>query len=257
MLVLFCFRLATGLIGSLLLFSPHHVNPRFYRAHFLIALGLLAASFALSWSTAGMLLQGAMIASMVTCFLGSVSWSLDRAPAGRSLIILAFTLLVGCLALLEKDAATPTQRELNSQAAFGWRFLDDLTSAGVLGTATTAMLMGHSYLIAPSMSLAPLMHLLAGFLVATLGRILFATLGLWQWSADHSLTNLGDVTVLWLPLRWGLGFLGPLLLAWMAWQAARIRSTQSATGILYVVVIFCFLGELTSQLLWLNTGSML
>ena len=28
-----------------------------------------------------------------------------------------------------------------------------------------------------------------------------------------------------------------------------IRSTQSATGILYVVVIFCFLGELTGQLL--------
>src|SRR5439155_1443881 len=40
-----------------------------------------------------------------------------------------------------------------------------------------------------------------------------------------------------------------LALAWMAWQAARIRSTQSVTGILYVVVIFCFLGELTNQLL--------
>jgi hypothetical protein len=40
----------------------------------------------------------------------------------------------------------------------------------------------------------------------------------------------------------------------MAWQSARIRSTQSATGILYVVVIFCFLGELTSQLLLGSTG---
>ena len=45
------------------------------------------------------------------------------------------------------------------------------------------------------------------------------------------------------------GFVAPLALDWMAWQTARIRSTQSATGILYVVVIFCFLGELTSQLL--------
>jgi hypothetical protein len=35
----------------------------------------------------------------------------------------------------------------------------------------------------------------------------------------------------------------------MAWESAKIRSTQSATGILYVVVIFCFLGELSSQLL--------
>ena len=44
-----------------------------------------------------------------------------------------------------------------------------------------------------------------------------------------------------------------LILGALAWQAAKIRSTQSATGILYVVVIFCFLGELTSQLL-LNTS---
>jgi hypothetical protein len=54
---------------------------------------------------------------------------------------------------------------------------------------------------------------------------------------------------LWLPLRWGLGFAAPLGLTWMAWQTARIRSTQSATGILYVVVVFCFLGELTALLL--------
>jgi hypothetical protein len=35
----------------------------------------------------------------------------------------------------------------------------------------------------------------------------------------------------------------------MAWQTARIRSTQSATGILYVVVICSFLGELTGAVL--------
>jgi hypothetical protein len=71
------------------------------------------------------------------------------------------------------------------------------------------------------------------------------------------LTNLNDVTILWLPLRWGVGFVAPLVLAWMAWQAARMRSTQSATGILYVAVIFCFLGELSGQLLWSTTGQLL
>jgi len=45
-----------------------------------------------------------------------------------------------------------------------------------------------------------------------------------------------------------VGLVAPLVLTWMAWQTARIRSTQSATGILYVVVIFCFLGELTGLL---------
>jgi hypothetical protein len=114
--------------------------------------------------------------------------------------------------------------------------------------------MGHSYLVAPAMSLSPLLRLLAA-LAAALGlRVLVAGAALWSWTAGHSLLNLEDENVLWLPLRWGLGFLGPAVLGWMAWQAARIRSTQSATGILYVVVIFCFLGELTSQLLAGSSG---
>ena len=50
-------------------------------------------------------------------------------------------------------------------------------------------------------------------------------------------------------MRWLVGLAAPAVLCWMAWQTARIRSTQSATGILYVVVIFCFLGELLGQLL--------
>jgi hypothetical protein len=40
----------------------------------------------------------------------------------------------------------------------------------------------------------------------------------------------------------------------MAWETARIRSTQSATGILYVVTIVVFLGELLSMLLIDKTG---
>ena len=38
-------------------------------------------------------------------------------------------------------------------------------------------------------------------------------------------------------------------------QAMQFKSRElDATGILYVVVIFCFLGELTSQVLLRNTG---
>jgi len=59
---------------------------------------------------------------------------------------------------------------------------------------------------------------------------------------------------LWLPVRWGIGLLGPLVFGWLAYRTAKIRSTQSATGILYVVVILAFLGELTSLLLLRDTG---
>ena len=56
-----------------------------------------------------------------------------------------------------------------------------------------------------------------------------------------------------LALRWLAGLIGLAVLAWMSWQTLKIPNTQSATGILYVAVIFAFLGELTSQLLSAQT----
>jgi hypothetical protein len=88
--------------------------------------------------------------------------------------------------------------------------------------------------------------------VTVLLRTMLAVVGLWYWTADTSLVNLESG--LWLVPRWGLGLVGPFALGWMAWESAKIRSTQSATGILYVAVIFCFLGELTSQLLLTRNG---
>jgi hypothetical protein len=123
--------------------------------------------------------------------------------------------------------------------------VQDAAAAGVLGLATTAMLMGHWYLIAPTMSLAPLMRLIKGLFIALGVRLLTATVDL---IAATSTGSMDTTAWLWLASRWGAGLIGPAVLAWMAWESAKIRSTQSATGILYVVVIFVFMGELTDQL---------
>jgi hypothetical protein len=246
MLALFCLRLAVGLIGCLLLLPPAQINPRFYRTHFLTALGLGVVALAFSWDAVWGWPGLALGAGVVLSFLGSLSWSLEGSPGGRTSIVLAF--------LGFATALTLTELRLVPTVPGPWLLLGSFTSAALLGTSTTAMLMGHSYLIAPAMSLAPLLRLLAALGVAVVLRGAVAAVALGSWTEGHSLFNLGDETVLWLPLRWGLGLLAPLVLDWMAWQAARIRSTQSATGILYVVVIFCFLGELTSQLLLGSTG---
>jgi hypothetical protein len=245
MVSIFCLRLAAGLTASLLLLSPAQVNPRFFRTHFLVALGLTAAALAFCWSGAGPALAAALVAGLLLAFAGSVVWSLERAPAGRLLMALTAADLLAALTLLEVAGAAPGD--------LPWVLAGTYTSAALLGTATTAMLIGHSYLVAPAMSMTPLLRLLAALFVATLARLAVSAVGLWSWTGGHSLFTLEDDTVLWLPLRWGLGFLGPLVLAWMAWQTARIRSTQSATGILYVAVIFCFLGELTGQVLLEST----
>ncbi len=247
MLVLFCLRLAAGMLACLPLLSPAQVNPRFYRTHCLVALALTAVAAAFAYETAGSALLIALGCAAALCLAGFFAWSLEGAPLGRTLTMAATVALAAGLVLIET---------VTDQPGLGWRLAADATSAALLGSATTAMLMGHMYLIAPGMTMAPLMRLLAALLAATVARLVLAALalGLWSSTPGHSLFTLEDETVLWLPVRWALGFAAPLVLGVMAWQTARIRSTQSATGILYVVVIFCFLGELTGQLLQSTTG---
>jgi hypothetical protein len=247
MLPVFCLRLAAGMMACLLLLSPGPgkagrplVNPRFYRTHCLTALGLACVALLFEYDSATWPVLAAAGAALALAFLGSVAWSLEGAPGGRALFVLTLFALLAGLALRETaPAAGPTAAALAG----------GLTSAALLGAALTAMLMGHSYLIAPAMSLRPLMRLLAALVLALAARAAADGYALVRWTGGHSLGNLEGDVALWLPVRWGVGFVAPLALTWMAWQAARIRSTQSATGILYVVVIFCFLGELTALLL--------
>jgi hypothetical protein len=245
MLAVFCLRLAFGLLASLLLLLAFSINQKFYRVHFLTALALLAGAAVLLHGEADPLLWWLLLPSLLLCVAGSISWHLDNAPFGKLWIILAALSSGVNLLLLSGLHSSPLI------------LADDFTSAAVLGTATTSMLLGHSYLIAPTMSIQPLLRLVLALGGALVCRLLLALVGLWLWTGQHSRDTLETETMLWLAVRWGIGFLAPAILAWMAWETAKIRSPQSATGILYVVVIVCFLGELTSQLLLSKTGFVL
>jgi hypothetical protein len=110
-----------------------------------------------------------------------------------------------------------------------------------------AMLLGHWYLNAPGMELAPLRQLLMAAAMAVGAQALLSGIGL---ASDYSTKS--EVSIQWLlfvALRWSFGIFGVLGLVWMAWQTLKIPNTQSATGILYVAVIGVFVGELTAALL--------
>ncbi len=246
MLALFCLRLAGGMLASLLLLRPAQINPRFYRVHFLTALTLMVVAAYFLREGADTVTWIALGAGIGLSFLGSLAWSLDKAPGGVTLIVGATTASV--VALLH--SASTLFPEIDSTLLV----VDQLTSGLLLGLATTSMLMGHSYLIAPSMSLQPLLMLIGGCFVALALRSAVSGWVLWGWTRTHSLVRLNDEVNLLLPVRWIVGLIGPAALNVLALQTARIRSTQSATGILYVVVILTFLGEVVSQVLFQMTG---
>ncbi|AGA27274.1 hypothetical protein [Singulisphaera acidiphila] len=234
----FAIRLACGL-ALLLLATPWRiVPPSFFRTHSQIILGLLVLA-ALDMSRAGVNVPaGVVIGAAVLAYLATVTWGLGLprlALPTTSVIVLA---TAGILVAVSRDA----RAEAWALTASG-----RLASAFLMGSTFTAMLLGHHYLTAPAMSISPLRRFVK-CMAGGLGiRAFVAGLSLWFWLNGPPGSNLSaGVSPLFLTIRWGMGFAGLALATVMTWKTVEIRSTQSATGILYIAVIFVLIGELTS-----------
>ena len=120
--------------------------------------------------------------------------------------------------------------------------------AAVSGVALMDMLLGHAYLTASQMTIAPFRRLnlfVAGMLFVRANLAGVATLimprEIWQRDGLFILT------------RWLVGILVPAVFLYMAHDCIKRRSTQSATGILYVAGVLIFIGEIVA--LYLVRGS--
>src|SRR5262245_39772307 len=90
MLAAFSLRLALGMVATLLVLTPAQVNPRFFRAHFQIALGIALAAllFAHLASLQTLGLTASLVAGLVLATLGSVVYAFEGAPGGTLLTVL-------------------------------------------------------------------------------------------------------------------------------------------------------------------------
>jgi protein NrfD len=176
------------------------------------------------------------------------AWHLGWVRIRRPLLLLS--LLAGLAAVL---LAIPPRARMLVAAA-------DLTSVMLLGAAASAMVLGHYYLVVldlPISALRRLTVLLIAFLllrsVVVVVALVAGDMGAYQdlhavasglWSPDG--------VFVWMRLLFGLA--GPLSLAWFIWKTVEIRSTQSATGILYVQLFFVLSGELLAKYLRVAAG---
>src|SRR5438445_577489 len=69
-------------------------------------------------------------------------------------------------------------------------------------------------------------------------------------SFRYYITSVGGI-FFWQRVLFGLA--GPALLSYLTWETAKIRSTQSATGILYVDFFTVVVGEVLAKYLLLAT----
>jgi protein NrfD len=147
---------------------------------------------------------------------------------------------------------TPAQPRLLATVA-------DLTSILLLGAAASAMILGHFYLVVldlPITALRRLTVLLVVGLVLRAAVVAWALAGTPEGLADARLIAAGlwspDGIFVWMRILFGLA--GPLSLVWFIWKTVEIRSTQSATGILYVQLFLVMSGELLAKYLRVAAG---
>jgi len=249
LLATFVFRLSFGMAVAMAWTPYRFVNSGFYRVHLWVLLGLntFAALAVGSQQTGVRGVLALSILAAVASYLGAVVWMYEAAGPGQ--LALYLVALLDLVAALLVSAANRPEGVPDGVFTVGmWSlFADVVTSGLLLGLTMSAMLLGHWYLNTPSMQLRPLQQLIVAMVVVVLLRGLVCGSGLAAEVSQNGIVSTGWCGL--VALRWLSGLFGVAGLAFMTWQTLKIPNTQSATGILYVAVIFSFMGELSSQLL--------
>lgn len=133
--------------------------------------------------------------------------------------------------------------------------LATLAGAMALGSALTGLSLGHWYLVSPSLSVRPLIELTflcLGSLVTQ--AVLIPLLLFLPGPPRDAVQSLFSGYLVFLGVRVVFGLLVPFAAAIMTWRTARIRSLDSATGLLYLVAALVLAGEISARTLFFLTG---
>ena len=132
--------------------------------------------------------------------------------------------------------------------------LNIMSSTALLGSSVFAMLLGHWYLVQFDLDKQLLRRVSIVFVFALLLRCLVLGISLFVYR-DNLLPMIslqGHGLFFWM--RVGMGILLPIILAYMIYETAKMGANQACTGLLYIVVLFIFMGEAVSRYLFFLKG---
>jgi protein NrfD len=275
-LFLFLAHLGVGIVFTLTLVS-REAGVKFFRFNAGLASVLLVIALAFGYNSAPDLAALALARApgdardlvavspgrdLSLLLLSTMAIVVYWATVGRSLAkirpgILWFSVVTGALAIVVEALTLTTLRSLPTQVLTVASFL---SSAALLGGACTAMILGHWYLVIPSMQVSHLQSIVKVHILSMVVRVVvvvaavFLAIATWQPGLGPSfrayiLSSRG--IFFWQRVLFGLA--GPAVLSYLTWETAKIRSTQSATGILYVDFFTVVVGEVLAKYLLLAT----
>ncbi len=248
---------SAGMLGALLL-APFQELRRFFFAFnagislALLAVGLPFRPFPLNSPPEGLSpgmaagASAAVILSIVLVVIYIAALYLPGGRAGRPILALATLTSLTAVALDGWLAGR------GGEAA--WVFgANALSAAALLGSVIVAMNLGHWYLVRWRLSVTHLIRfsLVLSGAIALRAILLLGGLLIHGASSPEGvaglLQNLAVERGFFFWQRIGFGLLGPAVFAYMIHATARIRATQSATGILYLTVLFIVIGEFLAR----------
>jgi hypothetical protein len=161
------------------------------------------------------------------------------------------TLLVGALSIVA--AVRALAGPLGSAAAVAACLVP---AALVSGSALAGMLLGHWYLVAPSLSFRPLRIAVNAILVALIAQAVTLAVVLAQSvPATRSRLLIGDYALAFWLLVIGAGILFSAGIALLARHFARMRANQPATAMLYALIVSVLMGDVPAHLLFIASGT--
>lgn len=259
-LFLFLSHLAIGIAFTLLLVRQT-AGVKFFR--FNAGLGVVLMLVALAFRPAGLTMGGDVRGVSAAALMAAtaalvVYWAtVGRALAAVRPALLWAAAICGAAALVgDALAAAPVGPLLAAPLTIASFF----TSAALLGGASTAMILGHWYLVLPSMDVSLLQSVVKFHIASTFLRIVIVGAAVWFAIASWQLPSgvrferyilSIDGVFFWQRVLFGLA--APVVLAYLTWETAKIRATQSATGILYVDFFTVMVGEVLAKYLLLAT----
>jgi len=137
-------------------------------------------------------------------------------------------------------------------------FIYAFSSCMLLGSVTYAMVMGHWYLVTPRLSERPLLYATYFMWLIMLIKVIWTVknyLVMESYFISGTYEGAGYLfNWLMLTMRVGWGYLVIAIMSYFSYRLIKMRSIQSATGMLYAMTFFVFIGELVSMYMFLEYG---
>jgi hypothetical protein len=164
-------------------------------------------------------------------------------------VVAAVTVIAGLLTLVCVAAAIGP-----AVGGTGGALLVFLSAALLGGSALAGMLLGHWYLVTPSMSFRPLrLSIYTVFAAVAIDSAVIAA-ALLSDATGRGRLLFGDQAFLFWLLVIGAGVIFTTVVNALTLYFARIRANQPATAMLYVLIITVVMGMVPSHMLFLLTG---